>query len=134
MHLDWADFLAQAQDCPAVFVEGYQEPMHVQSIRVGVKNIIQAAYVDSSGILHAARLPVIEAPDTTPEERSAALDHATRALDLVRESLQQRALPVRAGLLLAPGLRDDLRTIQTHHYLWTWKHARNPEERRLIPA
>lgn len=135
IHLDWADFIAQAQECSAVFVESYQEPIIVHGIRVGYKYFIQAAYGDAARIVHAARLLVEEVSTLTPDDtRNASADNSSLALEVVKTSIQQRSLDVQHGLLLAPGLRDDLRTTHTHHYLWSWAHPKDPAKRQLVPA
>jgi hypothetical protein len=67
----------------------------------------------------------------SPIKDAAHGDTYTR---VVKNSIQQRNLDVRSGLLLAPGLRDDLRTTSTHHYLWNWEHPRDPAKRQLVPA
>jgi hypothetical protein len=40
IHLDWADFIAQAQAGGSVFVESYQQPITAHGMQIGYKSFI----------------------------------------------------------------------------------------------
>ena len=137
IHLSLDSFIAAVQvsdvgDEP-IYVQETSKPDYVQNIPAGLMSIITCTAADVAGTIHAVRIPV---------ERVLTLGDAGAVQRAVSARLQQAiglvkaALPgddFRAGVLLVPGLLDDLQKFEGSQELWTWENARDPIERTLVP-
>lgn len=131
LHLDLADFFAIPGG--TVYHELSVRPQRVGGIVAGVDSVLLASFLADDAI-HAVRL-VIERAHAMGEERVPTLvaERAELARSAFRGYCQLYArLPV-GGLLLVPGMRDDLDRISTSHELWTWEKG-DVATRRLIPT
>lgn len=141
IHLDLESWLEQA-----AVTRGGDEPIYVQDlatygdihgVRARITSQVIATYADVGGTIHAARLIVEHASllGDVATVREAVRRRARQALALVTSAIRARYPdPPRPGLLLTPGLREDLFTIETDHDLWAWQDARDVGSRRLVPT
>lgn len=137
VYLNWREF------CAGLPARGTVQVQVVCTTQSGTFPILQPALwltAAGTGQLHALRLP-IETADMllpTPEAQHERRRRMQERADLARVCAE-RALPpgldVAAGLLLVPGLYDDLARIEGSADLWQWTgDHRDPEQRVLAPA
>ena len=140
IHLDFESFLAQAAtiaigDAP-IYVQDYAATTIAHGIPHTLASSIVVTYADVGGTVHAARLLVETATLLVADQRAvhAALRRRTAlARLLVQDALAAHVCAgVQDGLLLVPGLREDLNHFETDHDLWRWEEAQDPLRRRLV--
>lgn len=139
LHLHWHDFLTMAQqrmveDQPLTLTLLTDE-QRAHGIDVGFATCLVAGFLDRQRLVHAARLKIefVETLAPGDDQRAAhAMQRAHQALDGVRQVVRQAGLAWQPGLLLVPGLREELQRLSTHHDLWRWEGGRDPQQRRLV--
>ena len=123
-----------------VYVQASQSSQKLQGIIDAVTSTVLV-----TALTHELREPIIlvgrivvEAAQLWPDSAAAseALNDRSRvAADLVGQALARAGLEVRPGILLVPGLFDDLAKFHTDHDLWSFAgDARDIAARRLVPA
>jgi pyruvate-formate lyase-activating enzyme len=147
IHLDWIDFLDAGryawsnlqEPYNVAYVQAHSKTHRQNGIETGYTSCITTTYRDHTNMLHAARL-VVEFVDTfafrpdqqLPDEVFQRTEAATAQICHV---LQKAGAGVEFGLLLMPGLREDLEHIRTNHKLWRFEgDLKDPRNRTLIPS
>ena len=140
IHLDWESFLAQADltaigDEP-IYLQDYAETRIVHGLPRTVSSALLVAYADVGGTVHAARL-LVETLSLLRGERKAlhqAMRERTALAHQIVHDVLSAKFPgaVQPGLLLVPGLREDLKHFETDHDLWRWENREDPIARRLV--
>jgi hypothetical protein len=136
VYLDWREFCAQLPD------HGTLHTQVLVETRSGTIPILQTALVlthATAGQVHALRLPVESADVLLPtdaarrQRQQRMQERADLALVCVELSLPA-GVDVAPGLLLVPGLYDDVKRMDGSAALWTWTGNRNdPDTRHLVP-
>lgn len=134
LHLDLADFFAIPGKANSIVYHECSTRAHTHGgITTGFDSVLIASFLADDAV-HAVRI-VIERVSGLGEDRPPApvFDRAELARGAFRGHCQLYArLPV-GGLMLVPGMREDLEKISTHHELWTWEKG-DVLSRRLIPT
>jgi hypothetical protein len=138
IHLSLESFIAAVQvsdvgDEP-IYVQETSKPRYVHQIQMGIESIITVTAADVGGTIHAARI-MVEYADLIGREaetRQAMGERLVQALKLVRAALPGDQF--REGVMLAPGLLDDLQRFKCSHDLWSWENTKDPVERRIVPS
>ncbi|HEU4328053.1 MAG TPA: hypothetical protein VFS21_33260 [Roseiflexaceae bacterium] len=134
IHLDVADFEKQTQHGGPRYAQHLIRPVSVGGVRAELSSAVILAGTDPDGVLHTARLLVERVSLMGPQDHEVAVRRVVfeRAVEALQ--IAERALGVqRHGLLLEPGLRDDLMVFESEHNLWSWEgDIRDVLARRLV--
>jgi hypothetical protein len=143
LHLHWDDFLEQCPDLAVVYVGSTTRNHRVQNIPVSQTSYIVASYIDEHDIVNATRL-YIETVDImqhqkTPQEFIDRIDQATAIVSSAIEARQQARGVLRGGtrggVIVQPGLTDELTKIEATHNLWRWEgNGRDAAARQLVAS
>jgi hypothetical protein len=147
IHLDWTDFIDAGHHAwstlqepyNVAYVQPYSKTHRQNGIETGYSSIITTTYRDYTNTVHAARL-IVEFIDTfafrpdqpLPEQ---VFQRTQAAVDQICRALNRAGAVVEFGLMLVPGLRDDLDYFRTNHKLWHFEgDVKDPHNRTLIPS
>jgi hypothetical protein len=133
IYTEWIDLLSNAAEGQEVHVQyllRYDHLSYISSISEIVVTL--RGYVD---VVHAVRLEVerasMRAKDNTLR-RSALEERGMAARMIVERVLRTWGFVPRAGILLVPGLREDLIHYTANHNLWCWEQSDDELHRRLV--
>ncbi|HEU4327544.1 MAG TPA: hypothetical protein VFS21_30675 [Roseiflexaceae bacterium] len=130
IHLNLGTFRAQATT--DLRIERFIETESVGMRKTAVTSHLMVAGRDDTGIIHAGRLVVdrisLIVADTQAAERRISA-HTETAYALLTSALGG---VTQGGLLLMPGLWEDLNRFYCSHDLWRWEGK--DDKRRLVPT
>jgi hypothetical protein len=135
IHLDLDNLLAQLRPGVQVWVQDFSILRREHGIAVRQEQIIIIAFIGGKDTVHAARIRV-EIVSLLGDAHTASVAASQRrqeALSLVQAAIRRIRAHPGMGLLLVPGLREDLEHYETSHRLWSWENIRDDLHRRLVP-
>lgn len=142
LHFDLADILAMVDEVnvgdEAIYLQDYQTTASSHGLPSHVTSQIVMTYKDRGMNIHAARIVIETASLLRSRDEQHAVAHALQARAAQAVRLVRAHLPgdwIRRGMLLEPGLYDDLKTIETSHDLWSWTgDQKDVLARELVPS
>jgi hypothetical protein len=137
IHLRWEDFLECAEGGTTFYLDYYLRYHNHSGIEVGAKTCMVVGYYTDE--VHTVRIPVEQVSLLTEDRQVPPQVYARReqAARLVEASIHRhcKLATVRRGVLLVPGLRDDIERYETSHDLWNWQgDLKDPRTRTLVAA
>jgi hypothetical protein len=136
IHLEWRDLAAHIRPGAQVWMQDYAVTRHQHGIAVTQEHNIVVTLLGVRDIIHAARIRVetVSLLGEQNEIRTAANKRRQAALERIDAEIRVMRGHTAMGLLLTPGLRDDLEHYNTNHPLWTWENIKDHQHRRLVPV